>query len=306
MQPGHSGTDAAAALATVLAPGFLRKLDRLHLSVRRSLSTRPGNTPMPRGSQGSGIEIERHKAYGAGDDLRHLDWALLGRLGRPFLKTYEQEEDLTVHLLLDTSRSMSFGEPPKLLAAARIAAALAHIALGSLDRVGAGLFDGRGLRLHPPARGRGALLRLLRFLAAAVAGGGGGMEGPLKLHAAAARPGLTVVLSDFLEPGFRDALRPHRGRRHSLVLVQLLAREELEPALDGDLRLVDAESGAGLEATVGPKERARYLARLEGERRALRDFGLRYGVDVFSLPADLPLEDALWGHLLRGSFLARA
>jgi uncharacterized protein (DUF58 family) len=211
-----------------------------------------------------------------------------------------------VHLLLDTSRSMSFGEPPKWLAAARIAAALAHIALGGLDRVGAALFDGRGLRLHAPARGRGALLPLLRFLGSAAPEGGAGAGPPLRLHAAWARPGLTVVLSDFLEPAFLEALRPHRFRRHTMVLVQVLAREETAPSLEGDLRLVDSETGEGVEATVGPRERAAYLRRLEGERRALRDFGLRYGADVFSLPCDLPLEEALWGHLLRGTFLARA
>jgi len=288
--------------AGLLEPAFLARLERLTLQARRLyLGGEQGEKRSLR--RGAGLEFAGHRGYVHGDDLRHLDWALLGRLGRAFLKTYEQEEDLSVHVLLDTSRSMSFGRPPKLRTAARIAAALAHIAVSSLDRVGAGLYDGRGLQLHAPARGRGALLPLLRFLEAARADGPAGAEAALRLHASGARPGLTILLSDFLEPGCLEALRPHRFRRHTLVLVQVLAPEEVEPDLEGDLRLVDSETGEALEATVGGRERAAYLARLEAWRGELRSFGRRYGADVFCLRSDLPLEEAVWEHLLRGAFL---
>src|SRR5438034_11847572 len=106
MRPADSGIGPGAALAAVLTPGFLRKLDRLHLSVRRSLSTRPGNTPMPRGAQGTGIELESYKAYDPGDDLRHLDWNAYGRLDQLLIKTFRAEREAPLHLFVDVSASM--------------------------------------------------------------------------------------------------------------------------------------------------------------------------------------------------------
>ena len=289
--------------SALLDPAFLRRLEGLTLRApRRYAGHQAGAKKTLR--RGAGLEFADHRAYVAGDDLRHLDWPLLGRLGRPFIKTYEQEQDLPVHLLLDTSSSMGFGQPAKWGAAARLAAALAHVSLVSLDRVGAGLFDGRGLRLHSPARGQGAIFPLLRFLAQARADGSAGGSEALRLHAAAARPGLTVVLSDFLDSDFETLLLPLVHRRHSLVLVQILAPEELRPQLEGDLELRDAESGERLEMTLGRRELAAYRERLTAHREALRQFGRRYRAEVFSLSSAAGLE-AAFEELLRGAFLGR-
>ncbi len=288
----------------LLDGAFLRRLEGLTLRAPRrfeGIATGAKHTLR----RGAGLEFADHRAYVAGDDLRHLDWPLLGRLGRPFVKTYEQEQDLPVHLLLDSSRSMAFGEPDKWLAAARLAAALAHVGLASLDRVGAALFDGRGLRTHAPARGQGALLPLLRFLASAVADGPAGDDAALKLHATASRPGLCVVLSDFLTPDFETLLRPHLLRRHSLVLIQILAPQELDPELEGDLELRDAESSERIDVTLGRRELAAYRQRLADHRSALGRFANRYGAELFSFSSALSLEAAV-EQLLRGAFFGRS
>jgi uncharacterized protein (DUF58 family) len=293
----------SADAGSLVDPAFLARLERLTF---RSKGLFAGLALGERRSvlRGTGLEFAGHRGYVPGDDLRALDWAALGRLSKAFVKTFEEERDLTVHLLLDTSRSMAFGSPSKLRAASRVAAALAHVALASLDRVGAALFDGRGLRLHAPARGRGALFPLLAFLESAAADGPGDPEKALRLHAAAARPGLTVLLSDFLETRAVESLLPHRARRHALVLVQVLAPEELDPPLEGDLKLVDSETGEELEVSVGPRERAAYLARVEEHREGLRRFGKKHGLDVFSISSALPVEEVVFGHLLKGSLLS--
>lgn len=288
---------------SLLSPAFLGRLERLTLRSRGLFGGLSAGERRSR-RRGAGLEFAGHRAYVAGDDLRHLDWAALARLSRAFVRTFDEERDLTLHLLLDTSRSMSFGAPTKLLAAARVAAALGHVALSSLDRVSAALYDGRGLRLHPPACGKGALLPLLGFLESGAAEGPGGCGRALRLHAATARPGVTVLFSDFLEPGALDDLAPHRSRHHALVLVQVLAPEELEPPVDGDLTLVDSETGETVEVTVGERERTAYLARLSARIEELRKFGARHGLDVFSVRSDLPLEEVVFGHLLRGQLLA--
>src|SRR5690242_54837 len=140
MQPSDSSTSAALGvsptLARVLTPGFLGKLDRLHLSVRRSLSTRPGNTPMPRGAQGSGIEIESYKSYDPGDDLRHLDWNAYGRLDQLLIKTYRAEREAPLHVFVDTSASMGApGGDNKFGFGLGLAASLAYVSLCNNDPV---------------------------------------------------------------------------------------------------------------------------------------------------------------------------
>lgn len=285
----------------LLEPAFLRRLEGLTLRTRRLYrGQQTGSRRTPR--RGAGLEFADHRAYVAGDDLRHLDWPLLARLGRPFVKTYEEQQDLQVHLLLDTSRSMRFGEPQKLATATQLAAALGHVAIGALDRVGAAFYDGSGLRHHEPTRGAAAFFPLLRFLAGATPQGGAGGDEALRLHAVAARPGLTIVFSDFLEQNFERLFQPHIYRKHTLVFVQILARQEIEPELEGDLALHDDETGERVEVTVGAREIEAYRTALERHRERLRRFGARYGAEVFSLVSDVPLEDAL-RELLRGRFL---
>ena len=290
--------------APLLEPEFLRRLEGLTVRARRLYpGQQAGAKRSPR--RGAGLEFADHRAYVAGDDLRHLDWPLFARLDRPFVKTYEPEQDLAVYLLLDSSRSMAVGGGVKWLAAARLAAAIAHVALASLDRVGAACFDGRGLRLHEPARGQGAFFPLLRFLSQSGTDGPPGGSDALRLHATAARPGLTVVLSDFLDRDFEVMLRHHLYRRHSLVLIQVLSPEELDPTIEGDFELVDVEGDGRVDVSVGRREIAAYKARLAAHQAALRSFAARYGAEVFSFSSALAMESALQ-ELLRGSFLRGA
>ena len=133
---------------------FLRKVDRLSLVVRKR---RAGQVRGERRStrRGTSIEFADYRDYTKGDDLRRVDWNIFARLERPFLKLFEEEQDLTVHLLLDASRSMDWGEPNKLWYAARAAGALGYVALTGLDRVTATVLgNGRNGSTFPPRRGK--------------------------------------------------------------------------------------------------------------------------------------------------------
>ena len=280
----------------LLDPAFLDLLRRLGLHARRRFGGEVGGDRRSL-QTGSGLEFADHRAYVLGDDLRHLDWSLLARHDRPYLKRFEQQTDLTVHLIVDQSASMGFGRPTKLWACQRLAAALAHVALAGLDRVGLSLLAEEEWKLRGPFRGAGAIGRLLPLLATAKAGGGATLERGLRLHAGATRPGLTVVFSDFLEPDPEQALRHHRARRDSLVLVQMLAPEELEPPEEGDFQLVDSETGATIELSLGRREREAYLARLQRHQEQLGRFARRRGIDFVSLRSDMPLPEMLLDHL---------
>src|SRR5262245_51853880 len=133
---------------------FLRKLESLVLTIRRSARMSAGLLRANRASKrvGAGLEFADHRDYAAGDDLRYLDWNLYGRLGRLALRLFQEEEDLLVEVLVDASASMGVGDPPKLDLALQIGAALAYVGLANLDRVALSPLRGRGAGALPRAR----------------------------------------------------------------------------------------------------------------------------------------------------------
>ena len=145
-------TIPAGPVPALFDADFMRKLETLHLLARKLFRGQSQNdrTTLRRGM---GLEFADHRRYQPGDDFRYVDWNVYSRLDRLFLKVFAAEEDLTIHLLVDTSRSMQVGRPPKIDFARRVAAALGYIGLNSLDRVGVVSFADELGRPRPPQRG---------------------------------------------------------------------------------------------------------------------------------------------------------
>src|SRR6267142_5963370 len=142
---------------------FLKKLEYLSLVSRRVFR---GSILAQRRTRqlGGGIEFAEHREYAPGDDFRYLDWNVYARHDELLLKRFQEEEDLHVYILLDSSRSMAFGDPPKFDFARQVAAALAYIALADLDRIAVVAFANDILADFPLTRGKGRILSLLKFL----------------------------------------------------------------------------------------------------------------------------------------------
>src|SRR5438132_6434295 len=142
---------------------FLKKLEYLSLISKRVFR---GSLMAQRRTMqlGTGIEFADHREYTPGDDFRYIDWNLFARLDELLLKRFQEEEDLHVYFLLDASRSMAFGDPPKFDFARQVAAALAYIALADLDRIAVVAFADDIVADFPLTRGKGRILALLKFL----------------------------------------------------------------------------------------------------------------------------------------------
>jgi uncharacterized protein (DUF58 family) len=288
-----SGLDAraiGAALDAVLTPGFLRKLDRLHLTVRRSLSTRPGNTPMPRGAQGWGIEIESHKSYAAGDDLRHLDWNAYGRLDQLLVKTFRAEREAPLHIFVDLSASMAYpAADNKLSFALALALSLAYVSLRHHDPVRIVALDATapaGFVASSFLRHRQALPQIRDFLAQLRPAGdtvlAEGIAAALRVQRA---PGVAVILSDFLvAPAASQALLGDLvARRFTVAALRIIGMAERDPKRAfRRAQIVDAESERTRFVTLTPANLARYQAALRDHVEALRTFCQRSGI-VWSL-----------------------
>lgn len=251
----------------LLTKDFLARLGALEIVSRR---IRRGRFRGERRStrRGSSVEFADHRPYATGDDVRFLDWSMYARLDRLVTKLFHDEEDLAVHLVLDRSASMDFGEPTKALYAKRVLAALGYVALLGMNRVvlwspgEGGEIDVRDLRSARSAA------RLFETLDAAPVGGETGLGEPLRRWAGTRRPrGIVVVASDFLHSdGAWEHLRPLARGGLEVHCVRVLTPEEESPEVEGDLRLVDSETGGGVDVTVTPK-----LLRLYREARVAYD-----------------------------------
>jgi uncharacterized protein (DUF58 family) len=285
---------------TVFDEAFLRQLERLGVLMKQPArgGLKGGRRSVKRGQS---VEFADYRDYALGDDLRQLDWNVYARLERLFVKLFVEEEDVTITFLLDASPSMAFGRPQKLLFAKRAIAALGHIALSGEDRVVLTSLTGRTARRQSGLRGSSRIFRLLSNLSAVQP-----VEGPTDLqasvrHAAAqlSGRGVVVLLSDLLDPSSERVVRELAATGSELIVLHVLSPDELDPQLEGDLRLVDSESGEGIDVTVDLATIDDYKARLSAWQDGLADLAAKRRASYVPLSSDVPLNDLIFAELRR-------
>ena len=285
---------------TVFDEAFLRQLERLLVLMRSPVrgGLKGGRRSVKRGQS---VEFADYRDYTPGDDLRQLDWNVYARLERLFVKLFIEEEDVTVSLLVDASASMSAGQPAKLLFAKRAAAALGYIALSSEDRVTVSALAGRMARRRASMRGSGRVLRLLADLSSIEPA-----DGPTDLVAAARHAGaqlhgkgIVILFSDLLDPAAERVIRELAATGSELIVLHILAPDELDPSLDGDLRLVDIETGDGVDVTVDLATIDAYRARLTAWKAGLADLAAKRRASYVDLPSDSNLAVLMFNELRR-------
>ena len=262
--------------------------------------------------RGAGLEFADYRDYTPGDDPRRVDWNLYARLDRPYVRLHEEEEDLAVMVLLDSSASMAWGEgeTARWPAVQRLAAALGTMALLAGDALwGAVLHTTVAEMPWGPGRGRGLLPGWQTWCATATAtatpSGTTALADALRAVALRRqRPGLALLLTDGYDPdGLRAGLAALAARGHEVVLLHLLTPDELDPTLRGDLRLVDAETGAKREVTVDGAALDAYQRRLEAWQAELRALAGKHGGRYAMLRTDVPLRRMLLEDLRRARII---
>ncbi len=287
-----------AAAAPLLDPEFLHKLEQLELVSRKIFVGRmKGERKSKR--RGSSVEFADHRNYTTGDDLRHIDWNVYGRLDKLFLKLFLEEEDLHFYTLLDTSLSMDFGEPTKLHYGKQVAAALSFIGLVNHDRVMMDTFSTALDRGMPSVRGRSQMWRVVGYLDALQASGQSNLTAAAKGFAIKhSGKGIVVVVSDFLDKrGYQEALRYLLARNLDIYVVHVLSREEVEPELAGDLKLVDSEDGDIAEITVSAPLLKRYKDNLNAFVGGLKQWCTQRGITYIFTTNHNPFDKLILNYL---------
>jgi uncharacterized protein (DUF58 family) len=215
----------------LLSPDDARLLDRLALGDRGiPVSPAPNGVRRAR-ARGAGSEFHEYRHYQPGDDPRAIDWTVEARLRQLVVRVPRAEGHLRLHVLVDTSSSMSIGQPDKLTCATRAAAALCYVAVEHRDAAGVSSFRDRITTWLPPAEGRGQLFRALEALGTWLPAGVSAIDRALEQYAGAmAGPGLAVVLSDFFQPGAGlQGLQALLARGLVPAVLQVVAPEEISP-----------------------------------------------------------------------------
>jgi uncharacterized protein (DUF58 family) len=282
---------------------FLKKLEYLHVVSKREFA---GQNRADRltPKRGRGLEFADHRPYTAGDDFRHIDWKAYKRLNRLLLRLFDEERDLPIYLMLDASRSMA--EPAKFDMARRITAALCYIGLAHLDRLTILPF-GSSLRHETfPGRGKGRIFRVFEMLEKMEPSGPTDLRQAFKEFASRPRQtGLTVIISDFLDPGgFDTGLKILRTLGHDVFVVHIASERDRDPGAFGDVQFMDSETGTVREVEVTPRLASAYVEAWQAHAAELEHFCGRYGIGYVRADAERPFEEIVLKAFRQGRFLA--
>ena len=247
--------------------------------------------------KGRGMEFAEVREYEPGDEIRSIDWNVTARLGRPYIKRFIEEWELTVILMADASASKSFGTVNQMKGeiAAEICALLAFAAIQNNDRVGLLMFTDQIEKFIPPKKGRTHILRVIReVLYTRPEHTGTDLAQALEyLNRLLTRRCIVFIISDFLDSDYVKPLRV-ASKRHDVVAVTVTDPRELDLPGVGLIELEDAESGEEVLVDTGDAEWRRQYAEYNEAIRKDRDQQFRVtGVDAIHVRTDQPYIDPL-------------
>jgi uncharacterized protein (DUF58 family) len=283
---------------------FLKKLEYLYIVAKKVITGRVKAERRSR-KHGSSVEFADFRPYTPGDDFRYLDWNVYARLDELLLKLFEEEEDLHISVLIDVSRSMAYGEPPKLDYAKRVAAAIAYIGLSNLDRVAIVPFSDEPHDRLPMTRGKGKIFTFLEFLERL------GSQGETRLERSfrtfvhqTKRRGVAVLISDLFDPDrFERGLNVIKYQKHELYVIHIIDEDEAAPDLLGDYRLEDMETGRVRQVTVSEQTLKRYRAAFEAYLNDIERYCRQREIGYIRTLTSFPFDELILKVFRSGGFL---
>lgn len=278
-------------------------------------------------SLGSSLEFADYRPYIAGDDIRRIDWNLYGRSAKAYIRQYWDEQERSFHLYVDSSQSMlGFGEGDqnKWLFALRVAASVGYLALQGEDKMRISLFNEQEVSEQLPLLyGKQAKFTMQKLLADVIRGVQSRQQGQEQLNQQAAlsdrsdamtafsdgsklprRAGVTWIFSDGLyEQGLEQLLANLQARQQQVVFVHILHGEELEPQLEGELRLIDIETKQATEVAMSQGIMERYRHGVAVFRDELRQSCERRGIAYYSMNCSEALPESFMSLFTQGEQL---
>ena len=278
----------------MISEEFLRDLEAFSLIVRKRITSQYSGS---RSSfdQGHGLTLKEYRPYTPGDDVRAIDWKVFARSDELFIKLYEEERDLTVHVIIDATRSMDYGKAlNKYSYASMIAAGYLFLAMRGNERFRFS-FMREELEVHPLRRGRNHFATFVNEANELTPSGDSSISTAIENY----RPLLTsksliIIVSDFLFEAEEIERAVGQLRKHDVQLIRVLDSDETTLPLEGDYRLQDLESGERLRTFIAPATRQQYLDRLNAHTLMLSDLCASLGFGFFPVTTSEPIFDAFY------------
>ena len=296
---------------TSLNDRFFSRLEALAFNLRSNLTGYFGGKHLVN-TYGQTVEFSDFREYQLGDDIRRIDWNLYSRFEKYFLKLFTDERQMQVQIFLDCSGSMGKDNPEKGSYAVAAAAALGFLAVDNMDKVTFNLMKGNhSENPYGTIIGKNAFFRAIGNLENLQ------FDGETDIEACIAdcpdtgtKNGLTVIVSDFFtDSDWKKAVDYLSYKRRQVLLIQVLTPDEIDPAYDGRVHLIDAESGdltdsrnMKLKITSGMLKA--YEEALAGLRKDIKDFCIKRGADFISVSTEYPIERVLFGELFKTGILS--
>ena len=272
---------------------FFQKLNRLKLAMNIRIDK--GMSGARKSSaKGSSVEFSDFREYIPGDDIRRIDWNVYGRLDKLFIKQFMEEKEAFYHIFVDSSASMNFGEKKKSDMALKLAAVFVWLVQKQLDRVEVlTLSDGR-LDRTSPITGRSSFARMLDELEKVSFGGTTGINDAI-CRAKINGRGVTIIISDFLDPqGIDEAIKFLTFKRQEVMLLQVLAREEIGFDEEGTFAIKDMETSDEVRVTMSRQTIKNYQKTLEAHNQKIQRLAKKYGCAYMQITSDEDIEKVVF------------
>lgn len=269
---------------------FLPRLNRLSLLVKKRITSQMAGS-RPSIAKGRGLTITDYRQYVKGDDLRFIDWKLYARTDKDYIKLYEEDRSLTVHVILDRSTSMDFGnKTTKFEYGAMIGLACAYLAMHKNDKFVFSTFA-EDLTFLRPHKGMSQLASIIDSLKQVKVKGESRFEYSMRrykelIHSRC----IVIVISDFLmnPEELRKGLM-RLGSKNQIKLIQVLDRDEVDLKIEGDVNLHDSESNTVLRTYISKKLRHTYQGQLNEHTLALQDVAAKAGAGFYQCITDVDI-----------------
>ncbi|MFZ5354762.1 MAG: DUF58 domain-containing protein [Bacillota bacterium] len=277
---------------------FLKKLESLVINSIITMSEGSGGNRKSR-SKGSSVEFSDFREYSSGDDFRRIDWNAFGRFDRLFVKLFMEEREALVNVFIDCSKSMSCGTPSKSVYSLKLAGVLAFLALSNMDRVSINALYQNNLKQSSIVTGKNMFDRCISFLEELEFTGETAVCGAVK-RKDIKNKGISFIISDFFSAdGIEAAVRYLLYKNQDVVLIHVLSPEELKPAMDGQVRLLDSETRDTVDIAVTPVLMKQYEKALSSFISNIKELSSRMGAAYVLLSTADSIEKAVLEDFVR-------
>jgi len=245
-------------------------------------------------ARGKGSTLLDHRIYADGDDFRLIDWKVYARTDNLYVKRFEEERNLAVHILVDNSNSMNYGKLSKFDYSAMIGVGFAYLSLKENEKFQFSTFSDM-LEIFQPKRGMGQLASMIDYLNHAKAKGKSAfLDSVTQYKKLLTTRSLVIIASDFLFDLYEIQNALFSLGKHDLVVVQVLDRTEKEIDFSGDVKLKDSESQQELRTFVSPRLTQEYILRLKNHSQEIEETCMKMNAKYYQITTDMPIFDAFY------------